>query len=45
MERDCEEALRQIKDRRYAGGLTGYTQILCYGIAFFQKTALVKKLR
>lgn len=42
MERDCEEALRQITDRKYAKGLEAY-QVTCYGIAFYQKTALVKK--
>ena len=44
MERDCAEALRQIQERQYAGSLTGYQQVFCYGISFFQKTALVKKL-
>lgn len=43
MEKDCEEALRQITEKKYAEGLTGYRQILCYGISFFQKQAKVKK--
>ena len=44
MEKDCDEALEQIVDRKYAEGLKGYRQIECYGISFFQKNALVKKL-
>ena len=43
MEHDCEEALQQIRDREYAKGLDAY-QVYCYGIAFYQKSALVKKL-
>lgn len=40
----CNEALRQIVDKQYARDMTGYRQVLCYGIAFYRKTALVKKL-
>lgn len=43
MEADCGAALEQIDARKYADGLYGYTQILCYGVAFFQKEALVRK--
>ena len=43
MEHDCDEALKQIVDQEYAKGLDAY-QVLCYGIAFYQKSALVKKL-
>lgn len=43
MEHDCDEALRQIADREYAKGLDAY-RVHCYGIAFYQKSALVKKL-
>ena len=43
MEHDCKEALQQIMDREYARNLDGYT-VICYGIAFFRKSALVKKL-
>ena len=43
MEYWCNEALRQIKDGQYAENMTGYKQVLCYGIAFYQKSALVKK--
>ncbi len=44
MEHDCQEALKQIMDRQYAKGLKGYKQIRCYGVAFFEKSALVKML-
>ena len=43
MNHDCDEALRQIVDQKYAKGLEAY-QVFCYGIAFFQKSAMVKKL-
>lgn len=45
MDYDCDRAVSQIINGKYAEGLYGYTQILCYGIAFFQKRAKVKKLR
>ena len=44
LNRDCGEAIGQIIKEKYAEGLYGYSQILCYGIAFFQKQAKVKKL-
>lgn len=44
MEEDCEKAVEQIVAKKYAQGLYGYTQISCYGIAFFRKQAKVKKL-
>lgn len=44
MEADCDEALRQIVTGKYAEGLYGYGQIFCYGIAFFQKQAKVKRM-
>jgi len=44
MEKDCDDALEQIVEKKYAEALKGYRQIECYGIAFFQKSALVKKL-
>ena len=43
MEHDCKEALKQITEREYAKNLDGYT-VIFYGIAFFRKSALVKKL-
>ncbi|MBQ7370544.1 MAG: PD-(D/E)XK nuclease domain-containing protein [Blautia sp.] len=42
MEHDCREALKQIVDGEYAKGLEAFDQVLCYGIAFYQKKALVK---
>ena len=42
MEQDCDRALRQIVDQGYAKGLQAY-QVHSYGIAFFQKSAKVKK--
>lgn len=44
MDKDCAKAISQIITEKYAEGLYGYTQILCYGIAFFQKQAKVKKI-
>ena len=44
IDKDCDEALDQIVTQRYAEGLRGYEQILCYGVAFFQKNAKVKQL-
>ena len=44
MERDCEKALEQIREREYAKGIDpGYETVLCYGISFYRKTALVKQ--
>ena len=44
MDKDCDEALDQIVTEKYAEGLYGYEQVLCYGVAFFQKQAKVKRL-
>lgn len=44
LDKDCDEAIKQIVTEKYAEGLYGYEQILCYGIAFFQKQAEVKLL-
>lgn len=44
LDRNCDEAIHQIMEEKYADGLYGYTQILCYGIAFYKKQAKVKKL-
>ena len=44
LDRDCEKALAQITHKKYADGLYGYEQILCYGVAFFQKQSKVKLL-
>lgn len=42
MDKDCKEAIGQIIREKYAVGLYGYEQILCYGVAFFQKQAKVR---
>lgn len=45
MEKDCDRALRQIADEEYAKQLdSGYETVRCYGISFFRKTALIKKM-
>ncbi len=45
MEKSCDEALKQIVDNEYAKDLdAGYETVLCYGIALFQKSAMIKKL-
>jgi len=44
LDQDCDRAVNQILSKRYEEGLYGYTQILCYGIAFFQKEARVKRV-
>ena len=45
LDKDCDEALDQIAAEKYADGLYGYEQIFCYGVAFFQKQARVKRIR
>ena len=45
MQSDCEKALQQIETLDYAKNVKGYRQIMTYGIAFFEKTALVKGAR
>lgn len=42
LDKDCDEAIDQITTKKYAEGLYGYEQILCYGVAFYQKQAMVK---
>lgn len=45
MGKDCEEALQQILDKGYARSIEpGYQEVICYGIAFYRKSALIKKL-
>jgi len=45
MEKFCDEALKQIVDNEYAKNLdVGFETVRCYGIAFFQKSAMIKKL-
>lgn len=42
MEYWCKQALEQIDKNEYAKKLTGYREIYCYGISFYQKNALVR---
>ena len=44
MEKAAQEGKEQMIRKQYIRGLAGYRTILCYGISFYQKTALVKKL-
>ena len=45
MDAACDEALKQIVDKGYAKTIEpGYEKILCYGIAFYQKSVMIKKL-
>lgn len=45
LDKDCDKAIKQIIDEKYAEGISGYEQILCYGVAFYQKRAKVKLLK
>lgn len=42
MAQDCDKAIKQLRDNQYALKLTGYKQVLRYGIAFYQKQAMIK---
>ncbi|WP_320442584.1 PD-(D/E)XK nuclease domain-containing protein [Ruminococcus turbiniformis] len=44
LEEKCDEALRQIEDRKYEASLRteGYRDILKFGIAFYRKECMVK---
>ena len=44
MERDALEGRQQIIDKEYLRGFNGFDSVVCYGISFFRKKALVKKL-
>ena len=41
----CDVGIQQIVDKEYAKNMEDYNQVLCYGIAFFEKTAKVKMLK
>jgi hypothetical protein len=43
MERDCDATLAQIAEKQYGDALYGYRTILRYGVAFYKKSAMVKK--
>lgn len=45
MENDCMDAINQIDLQRYSRQfLKGYHTVLCYGIAFFEKECVIKKM-
>ncbi len=44
MEKECDEAVKQIITEKYAEGVIGYERVHCYGIAFYKKQVLIKKL-
>jgi hypothetical protein len=41
----CDEAIKQIVDRKYYKDAGGFNTVLCYGVSFFQKSAKVKLMR
>ena len=44
MEKSCDAALKQTVDNEYAKNPdAGYETVLCCGIAFFRKSAMIKK--
>lgn len=44
LEKECDEAVKQIEEKQYAKNLEmeGYITVLCYGAAFLGKRCLVK---
>ena len=45
LEKECRHTMRQIDEKRYAAEFTkGYRTVICYGIAFYDKMCLVKKM-
>ena len=44
LDQDCDEAIKQIIKEKYVQGVKGYEQVLCYGVAFYQKQAKIKQL-
>ena len=44
MQKDALVGKQQIVDKEYLRGFPGFESVMCYGISFFQKKALVKKL-
>lgn len=43
---DCEDAVKQMKDQRYIEGLQakGYENVVGYGISFYKKNCMIKKV-
>ena len=44
MQRDALDGKQQIVDKDYLRGFPGFESVVCYGISFFRKKALVKRL-
>ena len=44
MEKDALDGKQQIIEKEYLRGFRGFDSVICYGVSFFQKKALVKKL-
>ena len=45
MDAACDEAIKQIVDKGYARTIEpGYEKVISYGIAFFQKSVMIKRL-
>ena len=44
MEKDALDGKQQIIEKEYLRGFSGFESVICYGISFHQKKALVKKL-
>lgn len=42
LEKMCLEGRQQIIRKKYFKGLKGYTQIICYGMSFYEKTAMAR---
>ena len=46
MEKDCDRAIHQIAERKYAEDLEeDYDSVLCYGISFYKKRCLIRGWR
>lgn len=46
MEKDCDRAIHQIAERKYAEDLEeDYDSVLCYGISFYKKRCLIREWR
>lgn len=45
LEKACREALHQIDEKQYARKIerSGFRKVICYGIAFYKKSCLVKR--
>ena len=44
MQKDALDGKQQIVDKEYLRGFPGFESVMCYGVSFFEKKALVKKL-